>query len=311
MVYPEVKPPEAMNYAPLEFETPICVTAHDAGAANLIAGIVRSISQSDIRLAVAGPAEQIFRKELPLHKNLELSIALHGARTLLSGTSSSQSNLEHRAREIAARAGIRSIGVIDHWVNYSERFRRDNNVLLPSEIWVADEYALQTARTAFPNAALRIFRNRYLEDILSQVPPPEPPKGPDEPRVLYVLEPIRETWKEGPLPGEFQALNFFMESLPKLYPGKNPKIHLRPHPSEPIEKYRKWALAHQTQGVSLGEPVPLPEAIGWADVVAGCESYAMVIALSAGRRILCTIPPWGHRCRLPHRGIEFLTELLK
>ena len=55
---------------------------------------------------------------------------------------------------------------------------------------------------------------------------------------------------------------------------------------------------------------PLLEEIAQADLVAGCESVALVAALRAKKRVMCAIPPGG---RVQHidqrRGVEMLRDL--
>ena len=48
-----------------------------------------------------------------------------------------------------------------------------------------------------------------------------------------------------------------------------------------------------------------------ADVVVGCETMAMVVALHVGKRVISCIPPRGGICKLPHSGIEHLQNLVE
>jgi hypothetical protein len=75
--------------------------------------------------------------------------ALDGAQLLMSGTSWT-SPLEHHARLQAAQRGLRSVGVLDHWLGYAARFQRDGHRVLPDEVWVVDAEAYALARTSFP-----------------------------------------------------------------------------------------------------------------------------------------------------------------
>jgi hypothetical protein len=35
----------------------------------------------------------------------------------------------------------------------------------------------------------------------------------------------------------------------------------------------------------------------------------MVIALAAGRKVVCTLPPWAPECTLPHDGLIHLKKI--
>ena len=41
------------------------------------------------------------------------------------------------------KQGKKVISFLDHWVNYQERFTRNNNKYLPDEIWVGEIYFLK------------------------------------------------------------------------------------------------------------------------------------------------------------------------
>ena len=66
---------------------------------------------------------------------------------VITGTGWS-SDLEHQARKLAFSRNIPSVAVLDHWVNYRERFKRNGTSQLPGELWVSDAEA---ATFGFPN----------------------------------------------------------------------------------------------------------------------------------------------------------------
>jgi hypothetical protein len=293
----------------IDLKSPLVLVAHDAGAANLIAGWVKSMPAKDVRLSVAGPALDIFARELPHLINISLAEALDGANTLLSGTSGHVTNIEHEARVIARQRGIFSIGVIDHWVNYPERFVRDEQQVLPDEIWVGDELALKLAQDFFPGCSVRQLPNKYLEELVETINAHRYSKEDSKTHVLYVLEPIKEHWGDIKIPGEFQALNFFISRLGLLGLSGQAKILLRPHPSDPVGKYDEWCTANRHMNISVDITHTLADLIAWADWVVGCETFAMVIALNANKQVLSTLPPWASPCKLPQVEIRKLCDL--
>ena len=293
----------------IDLQSPIAVVAHDAGAANLIAGWLKDVPTEHIRISIAGPALDIFAGEFPHLTNMGMTDALDGAATLLSGTSSRATNIEHEARVLARERGIHSIGVIDHWVNYGERFVRNEQRVLPDEIWVSDEIALSLAQSCFSAHPVRLLRNRYLDQLVEKISAETLAKTDGKARVLYVLEPIREHWGSNDTPGEFQALDFFISKLGSLGLGNDTEIRLRAHPSDPPGKYNAWCAAHSRLNLSVDTTQTLSGLIAWADRVVGCETFAMVIALHANKQTLSTLPPWAPPCKLPHKGIRMLRDL--
>ena len=112
-----------------------------------------------------GPAAALWQAaQLPVPSLATLEQALEGTTALLSGTGWA-SDLEHQARRLARKRGLRSIAVIDHWVNYSSRFERHGAIVLPDEFWVADEDALAEARRCFPGRKVILQPNTYLDTL--------------------------------------------------------------------------------------------------------------------------------------------------
>ena len=295
---------------------PLTVVAHDAGAAN---HIFAWLSNEHPALCLAGPARAIWQARFQItgsdsvHLHLAesgLATALEGAATVVTGTGW-ESTLEHDARKLAREQGIRTIAVIDHWTNYADRFVRRGEQVLPDEIWVSDPYAMEIAKAAFPTVQVIQQANTYLAGQVREVELRQKQataRGND--CVLYVLEPIRQLWGELAQPGEFLALDYFMANRKHALVAADAEIRLRPHPSDPPGKYEAWLARHANPRVGLDRSASLSEALAWSNVVAGCQTYAMVLALACGRTVISTIPPWAPPCALPHLGIRHLSRLL-
>jgi hypothetical protein len=280
--------------------SPIAVVAHDAGAANLILAWLKAWDVS-VRAYMEGPAAKLWFTAFPgIQLCSSLQEVLEGAATLISGTGWA-SRLEHEARLYARAKGIRSVAVLDHWVNYVPRFVRDGAAQWPDELWVADEWALRIAQEEIPAIPVRRFENLYLQAQVAQVQP-----APRQGNVLYVLEPVRQTWGREEA-GEFQALDFALKHIDKLSLGRVSQIFLRPHPSETSEKYSHYLEVDPR--IRIDTSVDMAQALGIADVVMGVESFALAIALAAGRPVFSSLPPWAPALRLPHAGIQQIRHL--
>jgi hypothetical protein len=292
--------------------SPFAVVAHDAGAANHIISWLKNTCHEPIQACVKGPALNLWKRAFP-HANIcdELAAALAKTNTLISGTGWS-SSLEYDARKMARELGIKTIAVIDHWTNYRERFVREEIEVLPDEIWVTDEHAKMLAKSIFPNVQINLLPNKYLDELVHEVRTHERIKADRTGNnLLYVLEPIREAWGADVVAGEFAGLDFFIKNLVILGLGDNLSIRLRPHPSDSIGKYDQWINAQKGIKLSLDESPSLAESIAWADMVFGCQTYAMVVALAADKRVVSSIPPWAPPCVLPQPGIIKLADLLQ
>jgi hypothetical protein len=106
-----------------DLKSPIAVVAHDTGATNLILAWLKAWP-GRVRAYMQGPAAKLWSEafpSLPLCASLEE--ALDGASSLISGTGWA-SRLEHDGRVRAHLQGLHSAAVLDHWVNYPQRFER-------------------------------------------------------------------------------------------------------------------------------------------------------------------------------------------
>lgn len=283
------------------------VVCHDAGAANIVISALLKTGRYDWRAYMQGPAEKLWKEafpEVPLCDKLDKAIL--GAELVITGTGW-ETDIEHNARKLAQFHQVKSITVIDHWVNYKERFVRDDEIFLPDEFWVTDEYAYEIVLSTFPGKQVLQIPNYYMEKQLRDI---AQVKSPNRFELLYVLEPLRTDWERG-VPGEFQALDYFMSCLPELNLPVDTVVRLRPHPSEPNGKYSHWINENPFVNIELDASICIADSLGRATWVAGCESFALVLALKAERTVYCTLPPWAPPCQLPHSGLIQLRELSK
>lgn len=296
------------------------MVAHDAGAARLLFSWLQPL-QRQLRFFVQGPARQILDKERPDISPCEgLEACLDQTQLLLSGTGWS-SNLEHRARQFAAERNIRSIAILDHWVNYRERFVRQGRIALPEGLWVADSEALALAHSQFPTLSVQEHPNLWLNQLISEVASYRSTlqkKGIKRAarNLLYLLEPLRDH-ANGELNGqEFVALNYWLEKLPSLASNGQIikdrqllKLRLRPHPSEEPGKYEEWIRSHSHEWpIELDTNPSLAISLAQADVTFGCETQALVASMACNLPTFCTLPPLAPPCRLPHSKLLHLAN---
>ena len=81
-------------------------------------------------------------------------------------------------------------------------------------------------------------------------------------------------------------------------------------PSEKLNKYH-WAKALAPDLIIFGGGKSLMHEVTEADLVVGCGSMAMVVALLAGKRVISCIPPGGSPCKLPHDKIECMQDIVE
>lgn len=291
----------------------VAIVSHDAGGAEILSSWLNH-ADCPASVVVAGPADSIFRRKCPQAEFLSLDEALAKSTWVLCGTGW-QSSFERQAIARGRALGKKTVGFLDHWVNYRERFDEGGRSVLPDEIWVGDVEAERIARAQFDQTPVFLQPNPYIEDLLAEIAATQINKSDAvASRILYVCEPVADHalakygnehhW--GYI--EQDALRFFLTNVAAL--GQPIEaITIRPHPSEQAEKYH-WAHGLIPPLVEFGGKKTLLEEILAADIVVGCESMAMVIGLLAGKRVISSIPQGGRPCQLPHGGIEHMQRLV-
>ena len=285
----------------------IGVTCCDAGSANIIFDFLHSLSINHFLIYIEGPAINICKAKFPNKINMTLNVFLDEIDFLITGTSWS-SSIEHDIRLIAKSRNIRTVATLDHWTSYKERFQFNSQFILPDEIWVFDKYALNIAKKEFKKTPIALLKNFYLENQIKNIKLKSNLKNFGQQKIVYISEPIRTKWLENEIcSGEFQALNFFVKNLKILNIKYDCNFILRLHPSEKKEKYVNWLSSTNFLKKEISTSCsPISDHLSDADLVLGCQSNLLAIALLAGKKVISTLPPWAPSCCLPQPGIMHL-----
>jgi hypothetical protein len=292
------------------------VVAHDAGGAEVISSYIRQRGLNCI-FCLEGPARTVFARKLGVVDSVALEELVARSDRILCGTSF-LADLEWRALGAAAAAGTHATTVLEHWVNYRQRFLRQGTYHYPDELWVGDVMAERLAREEFPAIPVTLVPNAYFLDIQQELASlgPAAPVAHSGARVLYVTEPLRDDalalygdemyWGYT----EEQAVRYFLTNVRALAPDLA-RIVIRAHPQEHRQKY-EWAIEEFALPIVCERESTLLQQIVDSDTVAGGATMAMVVALLAGKRVVSCIPPggWGKIPPLPHPEIERLEDLL-
>ena len=179
-------------------------------------------------------------------------------------------------------------------------------------IFVSDKYANKKACDTFPSILVVQLPNNYLQleaNLVSSARIREC-QIPIE-NILIIGEPFREKilGKDSTL--EFIAIEYLMLNLDKINLSKNlVNITLRPHPSEPIDKYNFLQDKYQdfVTEFKIGRNRELYQDIALADLVVGVSSFALVVSLFAGVPTMSILPPGSKHNLLPYEEIMHLRD---
>lgn len=281
------------------------VVAHDAGGAEILASYLLQNKLKNIRYALSGPAIRIFREKLGDIYPSSLPEVIENSDWLLTGTGW-QTDFEWRAIHQAREVGKYVVSFLDHWVNYKARFQRCGKICNPNEIWIGDKYAEEIAKIEFSGITVKLVDNPYFKDFVNDVARFEEinksvaRKGVN---ILFVCENIDSNGFH-----QDDAIRFFMTNCNALR-VEIQKVIIRPHPSEIMDKYA-WVKEAYGRKIIFSENYALAKDVAESDIVVGCSTMAMALALKAGRRVISCIPNQRYPFTLPFEQIENLTDLI-
>lgn len=283
----------------------VAVVCHDAGAANHIFSWIDNVSiETNFRIYLSGPALEIWKdKQLDLILCQSIDEAIKGVDYLITGTGWS-ADIEYDALCLAKSHQLRTVSLVDHWVNYEMRFVRRGIQILPDEIWVTDDKAFDLASETFPNTKIVKIPNYYVSNLVEQI---EAHRNLEADHLLYLTEPIRSTWGKSEQ-GEFQALRYFLDNRERLAIPNHVRITLKVHPSEEDDKYNEIIREYHTIDLTVTS-LPLSSALSRSMWVVGCNTFAMYIALCAGKYVFSSLPPWAPKLLLPFDEIIEIRDL--
>lgn len=294
----------------------IGVAAHDAGGSEVVSHWVsENTDKANFKYLLDGPAINIFKRNLKkdhFFKN-DINSFVEECDSFICGTSW-QSNLEKIIIKNASKKKKKVISILDHWTNYRERFYLDGEIYLPNEIWVCDNYALDIASYNFPDLKLKLIKNPYMQFLKQRIEIiKKETKEPKYKKILYVCEPIAEHAKlqygDQSFLGydENSAIRYFFQNIKSLNIDFD-QVVIRPHPSESRNKYDWVKKEFKNFQISIDAENELLEDIMHSEIVVGCESMAMVVALEANKEVYSSIPPHGRKCVLPHNSIKTMAK---
>lgn len=291
----------------------ITIVSHDAGGAEILSNYVLQ-NKTNYQFVLGGPAISIFKKLLGDIPLTSLEESLNQTDTYITGTSW-QSDLEKNAISFAKEKNIRVVSFLDHWVNYKERFLYNGNLILPDEIWVGDNNALSIAKAVFPAEMVHLKENAYFTSVKKYFGTQATTRIINSvPNILFLCENISDHAKKAYNDERYwgyteeDAIRYFFNNLEKL-DIRSAQFLFRPHPSDKEGKYQ-WILnLYRDFPISISNKDSLFEQIALADLVVGCESMALIIALLAGKKVVSCIPPGGKKLELPQAEILELRSL--
>ena len=294
------------------------LVSHDAGGAELLSLWAKDNLKNVVAI-LDGPALAIFKRNLQTAKVLPFNEAMSLPYPVITGTSW-QSDLEKQAINYALANNKYCCTVLDHWVNYKERFEYKGLQLEPNELWCFDKYALEICQKVFPNISKKLYKNPYFSAIkveLESISGISKPSSTKQLDILYLSESIDKHSQalygnSNQLCGysERDAFNFLFSCLPTLFSDIG-SLTVRPHPSQTCSDLIWMNSYAHSYNFLISNESSLCEQILCHDVIIGLESMALIVGIIAGKPVFSAIPPNFKKCSIPYSEISHLSDLIQ
>ena len=276
--------------------------SHDSGGSNLLAYMALKMEgEINKNVSAEGPSIKIWKDVFPSIEFCQSDAVIKFSDLVITGTGNT--DFEHLIRVKAKENNKYTIAVIDHWVNYLERFSFNGSSLFPDEIWVTDEEALKLAKNLFPRVKIININNDYYNFVKFQIGH----KNLKSNNILYVMEPLDEVWSSD-TPGWLDAFSFFWENRDLITNDKIGKIIIRPHPKDQINKYE--ILKNMYENIDVDEHTSIINSLMNISSVVGVESAALDLSNFCGIQTFSSMPPWGRRIKIPLKKINLISDLI-
>jgi len=272
----------------------IIIACHDAGGANqLLYWCLSYQTKCAFKFFLKGPAVNIFQQ----HFSPSLFInSIETCDAVITG-SGWQTSFEREVIQICHLQQQYVITYLDHWANYLVRFELGKGQhIFPDEIWQADKYAFNIARSVFSSEQIkfRLIRNRYWQWVKKHLPENNPPSC-----ILLILEPIRN--KKIDIPKLYEST---CSALIERFPP-NTNLIIRQHPSgdDPCTQQIQIKLNNhftlRTSHKNLWHDISLSQHI------VGFQSSVLPLAIFLNRQAYSFYPNAESSSCLPQDGIKY------
>lgn len=257
----------------------ITVISHDAGGANVLEAFIRANNISVSDFLVSGPAAEIFN-----HEKKQASRNNPPKQNIFLASTGWQTDFEISQIHTAITKNERVIVFLDHWSNFEQRLKLNSEDVHVREIVTFDEKAKSLATSAFRESEVFCFTNYYLDEQsrgISELRLKKPQYNYD---FLFIGEPIR-----GKNYSEEDAFRYFVSKIRESW-NKHPTVAIRPHPSQPREKYLTLAATFTDISIEVTEGTSLQIDLSDSKYVVGCTSMALELARMSGITVYSAVP---------------------
>lgn len=242
----------------------VSIVSHDAGGAYLALHYL-NYKNINFKAYVKGPALKVFKGKIKKSQFAKLNEIIKSDIII---TTTGATNFEKKILKKIQKKRIYTISIIDHWVNYINRFTYKHKIYLPNEIWVVDIYAFKMAKELFKDykVIIKLKRNYYFKQL----------------NFFYKKFNIKNKFNKNiclfsspNISSNKLLLIKILKFIEKNFNNNNKMIIIRPHPNEKIYNFNY--LKKQFTNLVLSNN-PIESDLINSSIVFGSNSMGIVIA---------------------------------
>lgn len=266
--------------------------AHDPGGANAILPLIEPLKKEhEVFVFAKGPA----LSKLPGSREPDQDVLKNIMPDFLITGTSANDKTEKRLWQESKTFGVKSLAILDHWINYGIRFSKyglseidkfDKKCeFLPDYIIVMDEFAKQEMATdGVPAEIIYSLGNPHFEQLISDSKKVNNVRSnfanENEFLITFASEPYTEDYGIG---NEKKVLTDLIE----IVKNQNVKILVKLHPKEDFSKYAEF---EKFDNVVLDKNTQPIEAIMASDLIISMTSMFLIEGMILDKNILSYQP---------------------
>jgi hypothetical protein len=268
---PNTSPPEIPDL--IRRARKIGIAANDAGGAEQLVWLLRELNR-EVTALLDGPAIAIFKRAQIPYVSANSMSELLDSDLIITG-SGWMSTIENQVIRECNALGIPCITVLDHWVNYRERFIREPGSI-PKMLAVSNLPALKLANEIFSDRPIWLLPDSQIESYKAFMAQSSIKKN-----VLIILEPTSTLSSEFAITDEMQEM--IIRSAFQLKESRIlENVVLRLHPSQDSSDQRFSNLMAKFPGMLLSIDKNLLDDLKLASIVLGFSTYGLYISAMCG-----------------------------
>jgi len=281
--------------------------AGDAGGARALIPVIRKLrahNESNVVCRAYAAALPIWEKEGFAPEAISSDVSFF--ERVLLGTSVNETRWESEIILKAKEEKIRTVSVLDFWINYRERFLNGKNeFVLPDVIAVMDNHAKKDMLALrFPDGCLRVTGTPALEELEKYQDPAVSDKAAEQlaehldlpsksKKVLYVSQPLTELNAHRLGFTEQEAMADFSQALYELTMATGTWVSaiIKVHPRDNARAYESLPRPNSyLTWRKIREEMEPRVVVAGCDVIVGMNSMLLLEACCMGKRVLSYQP---------------------